>query len=147
MCVSCTGPEKAQLILFMLYVHAKLLQSYPTLCNSIDCSLSGSSAPGILQARIQELIAIPSSRVSSWPRDQTLVSCIADRFFTLWATGKQTHIKRAIQECHSVVYQNMTIVVEFSKFFLGGEKGEMSPEERYQMTAIVKMWFNFDLMI
>ena len=60
---------------------------------------------------------------------------------------KQTHIKRAIQECHSVVYQNMTIVVEFSKFFLGGEKGEMSPEERYQMTAIVKMWFNFDLMI
>ena len=38
-----------------------------------------------------------------------------------------------------VVYQNMTIVVEFSKFFLGGEKGEMSPEERYQMTAIVKM--------
>ena len=31
------------------------------------------------------LLAIPFSRESSWPRDQTLV-CIAGRFFTIWAT-------------------------------------------------------------
>lgn len=43
---------------------------------------------------------------------------------------KQTHIKRVIQECHTVVYQNMTIVIEFPKFFSGGGKGEMGPEER-----------------
>ena len=31
---------------------------------------------------------MPSSRGSSQPRDQTQVSCIAGRFFTIWATGK-----------------------------------------------------------
>ena len=34
----------------------------PTLCDSVDCSLSGSSAHGILQARILEWVAIPFSR-------------------------------------------------------------------------------------
>jgi len=41
---------------------------------------------GILQARILEWVAMPSSRRSPWPRDQTEVSCIADGFFTTWAT-------------------------------------------------------------
>ena len=39
-----------------------------------------------LWARILEWVAIPFSRVSSWPRDQIWVSCIAGRFFTNWAT-------------------------------------------------------------
>ena len=43
---------------------------------------------GIPQARILEWVAMPSSRGSSQPRDQTQVSCIADRFFTIWATRK-----------------------------------------------------------
>ena len=41
---------------------------------------------GILQARILEWVAIPFSRGSSQPRDQTQVSCISGRFFTSWAT-------------------------------------------------------------
>ena len=36
---------------------------------------------GILQARILEFVAMPSSRVSSQPRDPTRVSCIAGGFF------------------------------------------------------------------
>ena len=40
----------------------------------------------ILEARILEWVAIPVSRGSSQPRDQTQVSCIAGRFFTSWAT-------------------------------------------------------------
>jgi len=32
--------------------------------------------------------AIPFSRRSSWPRDQTQASCFAGRFFTIWATRK-----------------------------------------------------------
>ena len=52
------------------------------LCNSIDCSLPGSSVHGILQARILEWVAMPSSRGSSQPRDQTHISCIAGGFFT-----------------------------------------------------------------
>ena len=57
-----------------------------TLCNPMDCSPPGSSVHGILQARILEWVAIPFSRASSQPRNQTEVSCIADRFLTSWAT-------------------------------------------------------------
>ena len=58
------------------------------LCDSVDCSLSGSSVHGILQARILEWVAIPFSRGSFRPIDGTQVSCIACRFFTVWDTGK-----------------------------------------------------------
>ena len=44
--------------------HAKSLQSCLTLCDPMDCSLPGSSVYGILQARILEWVAIPSSRGS-----------------------------------------------------------------------------------
>ena len=50
-------------------------------CNPIDCSLPGSSVHGILQARILEWVAISFSRGSSRPRNQTLVSYLAGRFF------------------------------------------------------------------
>ena len=42
-------------------VAAKLLQSCPTLCDPIDDSLSGSTVPGILQARTLEQVAISFS--------------------------------------------------------------------------------------
>ena len=45
-----------------------------TLCNPIDCRPPGSSVHGILQARILEWVAMPSSRMSSQPGDQTHVS-------------------------------------------------------------------------
>ena len=61
-------------------------QLCPTVCDPKDCSEPGSTAHGILQARILEWVAIPFARGSSWPRDWTQVSCIAGRFFTLWAT-------------------------------------------------------------
>jgi len=54
-----------------------------TLCNSMDCSPLGSSVHGFLQARTLEWVAMPSSRESSQPRDQTQISCIAGRFFTI----------------------------------------------------------------
>ena len=41
---------------------------------------------GILQARLLEWVTVPFSRGSSRPRDGTQVSCIAGRFFTVWAT-------------------------------------------------------------
>ena len=54
-----------------------------TLCDTIDCFPPGSSVYGILQARILEWVAIVFSRGSSQPREQTWVSCIAGRFFTI----------------------------------------------------------------
>ena len=62
---------------------AFITQSCPTLCDPVDCSPPGSSVHGILQARILEWVAVPSSRGSSQPRDRTQVSCIAGRFFTI----------------------------------------------------------------
>ena len=64
-------------------------QSCPTLCNPMDCSSPGSSFYGISQARILEWITISYSRGSSWPRDQTrisCVSCIGRRILYHWAT-------------------------------------------------------------
>ena len=49
-------------------IHAKSLQLCLTLCDSIDCSLPGSSVHGIL-----EWVAMPSSKGSSQPRDRTHV--------------------------------------------------------------------------
>ena len=57
-------------------------------CDPMDCSLPGSSVHSLLQARILEWLAIPFSRGSSQPRDQTWVSCIAGIFFAIWATRK-----------------------------------------------------------
>ena len=64
----------------------EVAQSCPTLYDPMDCSLSGSSVHGIFQARVLEWIAISFSRVSSWPRNQTRVSRITGRHFTIWAT-------------------------------------------------------------
>ena len=57
--------------------HAKSLQSCPILCNLMDCSPPGSSVHGILQARILEWVAMPSSRRSSRHRGQLWVSYIS----------------------------------------------------------------------
>ena len=68
----------------------EVTQSCPTLHDRMDCSLPGSSAHGIFQARVLEWVAMPSSRGSSLPRDRTWVSSIADRRFTVWATREAT---------------------------------------------------------
>ena len=52
-----------------MFVCAKSLQLYLTLCNPMDCSRPGSSVCGILQARILEWVVMPFSRRSSQPRD------------------------------------------------------------------------------
>ena len=67
-----------------VYVCVLVTWSCPTLCDSMDCSPSGSSVHGILQARILAWVAISSSRASSQPRDGTRVSWIAGVFFTHW---------------------------------------------------------------
>ena len=72
-------------------VKVKVTQLCLNVYNCMDCTLPGSSVPGILQARILEWVAIPFSSGSSWPRDRTRVSSIAGGFFTSWAT-REAHI-------------------------------------------------------
>ena len=60
-------------------VHAYVLSHFSGvwLCNTMDYSPPGSSIHGILQARILEWVAMPSSRKPSWPRDGTHVSYVS----------------------------------------------------------------------
>ena len=53
--VSAPSPE------LVSWLCVQSLQAGPTLCNSMDCSLPGPSVRGILQARILEWVAMPSS--------------------------------------------------------------------------------------
>ena len=63
-------------------------ESCPTLLPSHRLWPTRLLCHGVLQARILEWIAISLSRGSSWPRDQTCVSCIAGGFFTTEPPGK-----------------------------------------------------------
>ena len=71
-----------------MYFMKKVLaaRSYLTVCNPMDCSPPGSSVHGILQERILVWTATPFSKGFFQPTDQTQVSCIPSKFFTVWAT-------------------------------------------------------------
>ena len=59
-------------------LHACVLSHFRCVqpCDPMDCSPPGSSIHEILQARIPEWVAMPSSRGSSQPRDGTRVFCL-----------------------------------------------------------------------
>ena len=71
-----------------LYIRPEWVKSLSRvrLCDPMDCSLPGSSAHGIFQARKLEWVAISFSRGSFRPRDRTRDSHIVGRRFTVWAT-------------------------------------------------------------
>ena len=60
-----------------IHMRAKSLQLCLTLCNPMDCSPPGFSVQGVLQSRILEWVAMPSSRGSSQHRDRTSISHIS----------------------------------------------------------------------
>ena len=71
-----------------LYAHAYLLSCFSHVWLFVTPWTVACQAPpsmGILQARILEWTAMPSSRGSSQPRDWSQVSLTAGRFFTIWA--------------------------------------------------------------
>ena len=79
---------------------AKSLQSCPTLFDPMNPP--GSSVHGILQARILEWVAMPSSRGSSPPRDETCisyVSCISRRVLYHWCHLGSPHITSYAPKC------------------------------------------------
>ena len=64
------------------YTHVKVAQSFLTLWDPMDYKLHG-----ILQVRVLEWVAVPFSRASFQPKDQTQVSRVAGWIFTSCATG------------------------------------------------------------
>ena len=102
-------------------MQAKSLQSWPTLCDPTDCSLPGSSVHGILQARILEWVARPSSRGSSRPRDWTripCVSCVTGRFFAAappWKPMKSSGWARVAQRVKRLPTMRETWVLSLGR--------------------------------
>ena len=102
---------------------ARSLQSCLTLCDPMDCSLTGSSVHGTLQARILEWVAVSSSRGSSPSRDWTWVS-----YLVHWQAGSLPlaphgkpydtvlHIK-FIFECICTIF-SASVPCSFSLLFL-----------------------------
>ena len=76
---------------------SEVAQSCPALCNPMDYSLPGSSVHGIFQARVLEQVAISFSKGSSQPRDQTRVSRIVGRCFTVWAM-REAQVYKCLQK-------------------------------------------------
>jgi len=72
-------------------------QSCLILYDPMDCSSPGFSVHGILQARILEWVAVLFSRGLLQPRDRTQVSCIAGRFFTIWASREALYAEYIMQ--------------------------------------------------
>ena len=73
---------------YFIFSHVCMLSRVWLFCDPMNYSPPSFSVHGIFQARILAWVAISFSRGSFQPRDQTQVSCIADRFFTSWATSK-----------------------------------------------------------
>ena len=72
---------------------------------------------GILQARILEWVARPSSRRSSQPRDQTQVFHTMGGFFTIWATREtQQTIYIPTHHWHSFIFITIMHSISFSHF-------------------------------
>ena len=70
---------------------AKLLQSYPTLCDPIDGSPPGSPVPGILQARTLEWVAISYSNGWKWKVKVKSLSRVRLLAFP-WTTAHQASL-------------------------------------------------------
>ena len=122
-----------------------VVKSCQTLCNPMGCSLSGSSVHGIFQARILEWVAISFSRGSSWPRDQTWVSCTVGRFFPAWATTRELLIipLQCICYVNSCCKANAFALGNFMEFFFFSnifdpqlvESADVEPTLRYTVIS------------
>ena len=134
-----------QNIVYQLRVSVKLLlaQSCPTLC-----SPSASSVHGILQARILEWVAMTFSRGSFQPRNRTQVSCIASRFFTIWATRdnsiwkrSELSIKRSGTRIHFEHSVNLTTIPCSPLLYLGALWLHRVQEmDRWSLTRETSWW-------
>ena len=74
----------------------------------MDCSQPGTSVHKIFQARVLEWVAISFSRGSSWPWDQTQVSLMEGRCFTIWATRESKQKQKRLREGNKNTQKNYT---------------------------------------
>ena len=110
---------------------SEIAQSCPTLCDPIDCSQPSSSVHRIFQAIVLEWIAFSFSRGSSRPRDRTLVSCIVDRHFTIWAT----------REVKAIIKTKMLAAFFFSSKVFSLVSARVFRISGHAMSCNIMVWF------
>ena len=143
--------HKLQMYAYLL-MWAKSFQSCPTLCDPMDCSPPGSSVHGILQARMLEWAAMPSSRGSSWPRDQTHVSYVS------WVSN--IHRQVLYHQCHlgspflfiSYTYILLDLYIHYKKDTKKWEKNDLRIKINLKQTSknpslpsILKYYFVYSI--
>ena len=85
----------------------------------MDCSSPDSSVHGILQARKLVWVAISFSRGSSWPRDQTLVSCTAGRYSLLYnSVNYNYHLVHYLSSTYLSFIGSLYLLTIFFQFLL-----------------------------
>ena len=100
-------------------VCAQSLKWCLTLWDPVDCSPPGFFVHGILQAIQLEWVALPLSRGSSRPRDQTCTLCIAGEFVTIEPPGKPEELPydHAMTSIPSYIPKNLKIYAHTKIFY------------------------------
>ena len=100
-------------------------------CNLMDCSLPDSSVHGILLARILEWVAISFSWGSSWPRDQTHVSCMGSWVLYCWASreAQQRSIMLAKHDIQHTQFVRLSLNCQKVKSLWKGESRKFYLED------------------
>ena len=114
-------PASADSVIFHPVAMSAVLQSCLALCDSVDCSPPGSSVHGILQTRILEWVAMPSSSGSSQPgiKPPSLMSlALADRIVIASATDRNFCWSRAVGSAAASVLPGMLECTSSSHTFV-----------------------------
>ena len=133
-----------------VYIRCVLVnQSCPTLCDPMDCSLPDSLSVEFSRQEYRSGYHL-LSRWSSWPSDQTQVSCITGQFFAIWAT-REAHIciceVKVTQSCQTLCDLTdyrvhgilQTRILEWVAFPFS--RGSSQPRDRTQVPCIVDRFF------
>ena len=110
-------------------MHAKSFLLCPTFCDTMDWGPPGSSVHGILQVRIFEWVAMPSSRESSWPRDQTCISYVS-------CIGRRVHYHLCYLE--SMLLHNRPVNREMRCWKINGDFIQEASRLRRPCTSVPK---------
>ena len=100
------------------WVKVLVAQSCLTLCYPMDYSPPGSSVHGDSSRNNTRVVAMPSSKGTSPPRDETQVSHMAGRFFTFWATT-EAHLLGDIRSHHFMTNRWGNVGNRGRLYFLG----------------------------
>ena len=108
-------------------------------CDPMDCSPPGSCVHGLSQAEILEWAAISFSRVSSWLRDQTHISCISTWILYHWA-NREIHMIYYLQEKGGKVYRTKMLLYSPLWYYLLEHKVLLFNLKRKENYFAIKAW-------